>query len=591
MTDSSQESTRYNTNADSETTSERENAARHVAPSPEVDAAALAQTASATASTPAAPENAEAPQTADASENTPAPQAAENAEASSETPVHFDLKPRRLPLAATPVIPVAPAPEKAAPIREEIAEAEAEEAEEAKEAKEAEPAAGEAEVTEHISEEVGETEPSAVEAEPSVVEAEPSVVEAEPSVVETKPSSAEAETDIEAETETAVETEAETTAEAETAVETETTSRANDQAHQHTPGQARKVRRSEFLKAFKQSVISEFKPIKADDPSPLKRRQQEYLLYRRQRGAAGSVLLIHALLTILLMIVWAVLPRNFLGIDKLALDGGMFSTLLTQGFTVLLPSVFVLYLYNMDISLVAGRTSQPVSVFGLAALIGIPAAIAFSGLNNITLYLLSQLGFHPTSDSLLGLVSNPSPLTYILLILVTALIPAICEEIMFRGVIQTSLALSGRTWLSIILMATAFMLYHGDPYFLVAPFFAGIYLGFIRHKTDNLFVTMLMHFFMNTTLVILQPILPLFTSSMSFAGSAGRTALYASIIAAAVALVTLIPLTSALTTNSAKATSPDPIRKRLQQEQWFPADWKFLLALLIMFVTMLVLGA
>ncbi len=299
----------------------------------------------------------------------------------------------------------------------------------------------------------------------------------------------------------------------------------------------------------------------------------------------------HALLTILLMIIWAILPRNVFGVDKLALDGGMFSTLLTQGFTVLLPSVFVLFLYNMDISLVAGRVSQPLSVFGLAAVIGIPAAIAFSGLNNISLFLLARLGFHPTSDSLLGLVGSPSPLTYLLLILVTALIPAICEELMFRGVIQTSLGLSGRSGLSIILMATAFALYHGDPYFLIAPFFAGIYLGFMRQLTDNLFVTMLTHFIMNATLVVLQPVLPLFTSSMAFAGTAGRTALYASIIAAAVALVTLIPLTSALLSNTAKAASPDQMRKRLLQEQWFPADWKFLLGLFLMFVTMLILGA
>ncbi len=356
------------------------------------------------------------------------------------------------------------------------------------------------------------------------------------------------------------------------------------------PKPQRKRTSNGLLAAIKQSLISEFKPLSATDRSPAGQRRQMVLTYRRQRGAAGTLLLLHALLVILLMIVWAILPRQTFGVDRMALDGGLFSTLLTQGISVLLPAVFVMFLYNMDLNLINGRKSQSLSVYGLAALIGIPAAIAFSGLNNITLFILTRLGFHPVSESLLGQIPNPSVLSYILLIMVTALIPAICEELMFRGVIQTSLSLSGRRGLSIFLMATGFALYHNDPYFILAPFFAGLYLGVIRLKSDNLYTTILTHFVMNSTLVLIQPILPLFTSSMSFAGTAGRTSLYASLIAAAVALVTLIPLTSALFTYCGKEKAPsDPIYRRLQQEQWFPADWKYMLALIILFITMLVL--
>lgn len=357
--------------------------------------------------------------------------------------------------------------------------------------------------------------------------------------------------------------------------------------------QGKRIGEFSLLVAIRQSLISEFRPVRLRTDSPLERRQQQVLLYRRQRGAAGTLLLMHALLAILLMIVWAIIPRHLFGVDKLALDGALFSTLLTQGLTVLVPAVFVMFLYNMDIALVAGKQAQSLSVFGISALIGIPAAIAFSGLNNVTLFVLTKLGFHPTAESLLGQIRNPSTMTYVLLILVTALIPAIAEELMFRGVIQTSLSLSGRKGLSLFLMATAFALYHIDPFFLVAPFCAGLYLGFVRQKSGNLYTSMLTHFVMNTTLVLLQPVLPLFTSSMAFAGNAGKTAFYASLIAAAVSLVTLIPLTSAFSAYCEKApkVSSDPIYRRLQQEQWFPADWKFLLALVTLFITMLVVNA
>lgn len=351
---------------------------------------------------------------------------------------------------------------------------------------------------------------------------------------------------------------------------------------------AAKPRLSEnsLIKVLARSLAREFQPLE-EGGSPREQGRRRRLFFWRQRGAAGTLLLLHALLTIILMIIWAVLPRHVFGIDKLALDGAMFSTLLIQGIAVLLPSFFVMLIYNMDARRIMGTTARSPAVYGLSALIGIPAAVAFTGLNNISLFLLNQLGLHPTAGSILSQATDPSLFSYILMILVTALVPALSEELMFRGVIQTSLALSGRKSLSILLMATAFALYHNDPYFIIAPFCAGLYLGYLREKTDNLYPGIVCHFSMNASLVLLQPILPIFTSSMAFAGTAGRTALYASLIAASVALVLLIPLTSSLYSRCEEQKA-EP-KRRLLQEQWFPADWKFLLGLFVLFVTMLVL--
>lgn len=351
---------------------------------------------------------------------------------------------------------------------------------------------------------------------------------------------------------------------------------------------AAKPRLSEnsLIKVLARSLAREFQPLE-EGGSPREQGRRRRLFFWRQRGAAGTLLLLHALLTIILMIIWAVLPRHVFGIDKLALDGAMFSTLLIQGIAVLLPSFFVMLIYNMDARRIMGTTARSPAVYGLSALIGIPAAVAFTGLNNISLFLLNQLGLHPTAGSILSQATDPSLFSYILMILVTALVPALSEELMFRGVIQTSLALSGRKSLSILLMATAFALYHNDPYFIIAPFCAGLYLGYLREKTDNLYPGIVCHFSMNASLVLLQPILPIFTSSMAFAGTAGRTALYASLIAASVALVLLIPLTSSLYSHCEEQKA-EP-KRRLLQEQWFPADWKFLLGLFVLFVTMLVL--
>lgn len=358
----------------------------------------------------------------------------------------------------------------------------------------------------------------------------------------------------------------------------------------------RKTRRSQAVKKsgifteLKKSLISEFKPIKRYSNSPIERRKQEVLQLRRQRGAAGSLLLLHAILSIIFILFWNNAPQVIMGMDKASVQGILFSTLNVQALTILLPSITIMLLYNMDTDLIIGRTMQKPHSYLLSILIGIPAALVFTGINNISLFALYHLGFSPSVNSVLGHLEDISPTQLIFIILATALVPAIVEEFMFRGVIQTSLSLSGRAPLAIFLTATAFALFHNNPAFIFAPLAAGLYLAYIRQRSDNLYHPMLIHFVMNTTLIFLQPILPSFKNISSLMGSRGQSMFYASIVATTVASIALVPLSNYFlqTQATSKRISSDPIYKRLQQEQWFPADWKFMLGLLILFFTMLV---
>jgi membrane protease YdiL (CAAX protease family) len=336
---------------------------------------------------------------------------------------------------------------------------------------------------------------------------------------------------------------------------------------------------------FKASVASEFKPISLNSLSPVERRKQQVLLLRRQRGAAGTLLLFHALIAIFLIALWALLPQSLLKIHKDQLNGYLFYNLLGEVCAVLLPTYLVLRFYKMDRMLVMGRTSHRPFTYILGFLTGVPLALAFTGINNISLYALNLLGFSPQSSSLFGQIPKGSPLMIILIFLVTAFIPAVGQEFMFRGLIQSSLSLSGRHALSIFLTATAFALFQSTPFFILAPFLAGLYLSYMRDKSDNLYITMGSHLVMKITFLIVQPILPMVTSSLSIVGSGGKNILYASIIATLVSLVVLLPLTSYFLNlaGEGQGQKTDPLYRRLRQEQWFPADWKYMLGLLILF--------
>ena len=89
-------------------------------------------------------------------------------------------------------------------------------------------------------------------------------------------------------------------------------------------------------------------------------------------------------------------------------------------------------------------------------------------------------------------------------LLIIALIPAIGEEMTFRGVLQQSLTRGMRNphW-AIILSAAIFSFIHFQFYGFLPRMFLGILLGYMFYITNSLWVSILMHFANNGTAVVL----------------------------------------------------------------------------------------
>ena len=87
---------------------------------------------------------------------------------------------------------------------------------------------------------------------------------------------------------------------------------------------------------------------------------------------------------------------------------------------------------------------------------------------------------------------------------VVAVTPAVLEEIIFRGMLQGRLmALFGRGG-GLFVTAAAFAIVHQSGPILPIHLGAGLYLGWLRERSDSLFPGMLMHFLYNGTLVWLE---------------------------------------------------------------------------------------
>ncbi|MCQ2278164.1 MAG: CPBP family intramembrane metalloprotease [Bacteroidales bacterium] len=93
---------------------------------------------------------------------------------------------------------------------------------------------------------------------------------------------------------------------------------------------------------------------------------------------------------------------------------------------------------------------------------------------------------------------------FVVNLLVMALLPAICEEVFFRGGIQKILtSWTSKPWVSIIVTAAIFSLAHGDLFAFVPRFMMGIVLGAFYYYSGSLIVSMAAHFANNALIVIL----------------------------------------------------------------------------------------
>ena len=77
---------------------------------------------------------------------------------------------------------------------------------------------------------------------------------------------------------------------------------------------------------------------------------------------------------------------------------------------------------------------------------------------------------------------------------VTAVVMApICEEVLFRGIIQNSLVRKHGPWSGILIASAIFGLIHGVPQQVVAGFCLGIIIGFVYYRTGSLLAAMVLH--------------------------------------------------------------------------------------------------
>jgi membrane protease YdiL (CAAX protease family) len=175
----------------------------------------------------------------------------------------------------------------------------------------------------------------------------------------------------------------------------------------------------------------------------------------------------------------------------------------------LLRSVILQLVLVLGLPLVASRVArlQALKVFKLR----------FPSTRNLLLtlaatpcliFLLDEIRFLQSrwtgqeSNSVEVFLQAVSAKQWIELILFIAIIPAICEESLFRGYLLDRLSMRDQTWRAIMVSSVLFGLFHQSFQILLPATLSGIFFAFLTVRTGSLVSPMVSHFVVNVWAII-----------------------------------------------------------------------------------------
>jgi len=91
----------------------------------------------------------------------------------------------------------------------------------------------------------------------------------------------------------------------------------------------------------------------------------------------------------------------------------------------------------------------------------------------------------------------------ILIVFVVAVIPALSEEAMFRGLVQRSFEMKMKPFYAALITAIFFGANHFNPYGLIPLIVLGLYFGFAAYMSGSIIIPIILHFLNNFAAVML----------------------------------------------------------------------------------------
>ncbi|MBR2467953.1 MAG: CPBP family intramembrane metalloprotease [Clostridia bacterium] len=131
--------------------------------------------------------------------------------------------------------------------------------------------------------------------------------------------------------------------------------------------------------------------------------------------------------------------------------------------------------------------------------IAVTAVFLVSPMISLIDHLFTFVGYNPKNDLPYEMTNV---LTFIIGIITMAVLPAICEELLFRGLILKGVQTKFGPHVSILISAAMFTLLHGSLQQTVYQFILGTLLGYAMYYGKSIIYPILLHFINNLVVVI-----------------------------------------------------------------------------------------
>ena len=131
--------------------------------------------------------------------------------------------------------------------------------------------------------------------------------------------------------------------------------------------------------------------------------------------------------------------------------------------------------------------------------LSVPAYFVAAMLNNVLVYFLQFIGDLPVTP-----IPVPKNLSELVVgILIIAVTPGICEEIMHRGFLLRAYEKRG-SYKAVVIVSIFFGIFHFDITNFFGPVFLGLIIGYYVIRTNSIFAGMLAHFLNNSIAELMQ---------------------------------------------------------------------------------------
>lgn len=240
------------------------------------------------------------------------------------------------------------------------------------------------------------------------------------------------------------------------------------------------------------------------------RNYQQYSI-----SPVGAAFLVLFVSFFLYQFVGGLLTYSFIGLNITRENAGyvrLFTSISQIIFMLLLSILFAKMIYNDFVNVF--RTRKIYSVELLISIVGLGILIVAS---QIYLYIQSYyieqfknasaafkqiMDFMESIDKLVQksyteILYMDNFLDYASIVLSIALVPAFCEEFLFRGFVQSSFEKRFSISWSIVITAFFFAIFHFNPFALIPLFLLGVYFSYLVHLTGSIFYSVILHFLNN----------------------------------------------------------------------------------------------